>query len=441
MSNTILPLFALTKLNAEYGFISEQMAPVITYAGPVRRPQRPFRFYAAIFAWHEGDVIEATVKNLYAQGVDAVFLIDNCSPDDTVEAALRGGAIHDDSVHSERFLDSLKAACVTDLVKRTLADDGCERSWWLFCDADEFPATPDAPTLRAFIAEQDDAVRCIGSNFINHFPSTYPCAIPGFHPGEFQPEAWYNEDAAVYCLLAHDKHNCVRFDNGVFDLELYGGYHRFKSQEKLLEPTQGFFLHHFPYRDPRATLPRLERLVMPDETMNSRLGDATYYKKLAATGSAPLSWYLERYAYARRMYDPVHRAENFEKQPIHWKAVTMAFRSHPSSLPRWYTTQDLETAVRAMANEKAYRRWRLTWSLANESLEEYLALFAETPPELRGLAECLYAIQAYAFTGEAEKAAVLGRELVQRDPAWPISAIMGLIKTTLTEKKPPVPRV
>ena len=50
-------------------------------------PLDDFGFYAIVGTWMEADVIADTVANAFTQGVDRVFLVDNESPDDTVERA------------------------------------------------------------------------------------------------------------------------------------------------------------------------------------------------------------------------------------------------------------------------------------------------------------------------------------------------------------------
>src|SRR5580692_11506323 len=51
------------------------------------------RFFAVLGTWMEEDVVEATVRNALAQGVEAVYLVDNASTDETVERAVAAGAI------------------------------------------------------------------------------------------------------------------------------------------------------------------------------------------------------------------------------------------------------------------------------------------------------------------------------------------------------------
>ncbi len=52
-----------------------------------------FRFFAVLGTWMEDDVVEATVKNALAQGVERVFVVDNASTDATVERAVAAGAV------------------------------------------------------------------------------------------------------------------------------------------------------------------------------------------------------------------------------------------------------------------------------------------------------------------------------------------------------------
>ena len=42
-------------------------------------------------SWMDGDIIEATVRNAFAQGVERVYVIDNGSDDETVPAPRRRG--------------------------------------------------------------------------------------------------------------------------------------------------------------------------------------------------------------------------------------------------------------------------------------------------------------------------------------------------------------
>ena len=61
-------------------------------------PLRPaclarFRLFAVLGTWMEADIVEATVANARAQGCERVYVVDNGSSDETVEAARSAGAI------------------------------------------------------------------------------------------------------------------------------------------------------------------------------------------------------------------------------------------------------------------------------------------------------------------------------------------------------------
>ncbi|MDR2695995.1 MAG: glycosyltransferase family 2 protein [Deltaproteobacteria bacterium] len=247
---------------------------------PSGRAQKPFSLYAVLFAWYEEDIIAACVKNLFAEGVERVFLIDNGSPDRTVELAVQGGALYVETVVSERFSEEIKCGSVFALTRRILAGEGRERSWWLFCDADEFPTSPDRGSIRAWPAGLDDAIRVVGGHVITHWPLEKPHYLSGFHPADFQFRATPHDDVAVYCNFAHNRHNLTRFDNGVFDVTIYGGDHHFTADAALYEADKGLCVHHFQFRNEGHSPGRLKALVGVDENGCSRLGDAAHNEKL-----------------------------------------------------------------------------------------------------------------------------------------------------------------
>src|SRR3569623_1577160 len=59
-------------------------------AGGPRQPT--FQMYGLVAAWYEADIIGDCVRHQFAQGCERVFLIDNGSPDDTIEQAQAAGA-------------------------------------------------------------------------------------------------------------------------------------------------------------------------------------------------------------------------------------------------------------------------------------------------------------------------------------------------------------
>src|SRR5262249_14135418 len=102
---------------------------------PQRNPMSPraledFRLFAILGTWMEADVIEATVKNAFTQGCERVFLVDNESPDDTVERAIDAGAELACSFPEERFDIELFYERMNELVSRASLTDGSEHIWW-----------------------------------------------------------------------------------------------------------------------------------------------------------------------------------------------------------------------------------------------------------------------------------------------------------------------
>ena len=361
--------------------------------------QKPFSLYAALFAWYEEDIIEACVKNLFAEGVDRVFLIDNDSPDSTIELAVRGGATHVETVVSERFSEQVKCGSVFALTRRILAEEGGDRSWWLFCDADEFPTSPDKGTIREYLAGLDDAIRVVGGHFIAHYPLEKPHHLSGFHPAEFQFRATPHDDPIVYCSLVHDKHNLIRFDNGEFDVAIYGGYHHFRSKVALYEPRDGLCIHHFQFRSEKHTFKRLKALVGMDANGCSRLGDAEYNKKLLNSVPVHMGWYVGRYVKARKLYD---NEILFEQAPTAWRNVMRHVNGTEHMFNRWYDERRLLRAVEESAPDIALP-WYVSWAMMYKDMKSFVKIY-ERFADSRRLEHACYAAQCYAALGEHEKA-------------------------------------
>jgi hypothetical protein len=403
-------------------------------------PQKPFALYAVLFTWYEEDIIAACVKNLFAEGVDRVFLIDNGSPDKTVELAVLGGALHVETVVSEHFSEELKCGKVFALTRRILAEEGRERSWWPFCDADEFPTSPDRGAIREYLADLDDAVHVVGGHFIAHYPLEKPHYLSGFHPADFQFRATPQDDLAVYCDLIHDKHNLIRFDNGAFDVKIHGGYHRFQSDGVLSEAHTGLCIHHCQFRSENHALKRLKALVGVDEQGCSRLGDAEYNKKLSNSVSVPLGWYVERYTKARKLYD---KKIHFEQPPTAWRKVMRHVNGTEHMFNRWYDEKRLLRAVREFAPDEA-GTWHLNWAMTYKDGQSFLNLY-ESFADKRRLEHACYAAQCYAALGEHEKAlrtlfAARDYPAAWRQPEYDAEAATTRIKRIIAgEAAPEIP--
>ena len=234
-----------------------------------RNPASPdvlkeFRLFAIIGTWMEEDVIEATVRNAFEQGCERVFLVDNGSPDDTVDRALAAGAELARTFATSRFDIDLAYELMNECVSRLSADDGANHIWWLWLDADEFPHGPKGLTIREHLAALDRGFRVVGARYINHYPADQPYYISGRHPLDFQPLG--EELTTRTCWWWHRKHPLQRFDRGRPEIRCDIGIHRvFSTERPLLEPMQPVFLHHFPFRDKDATVRRLSALYSASE--------------------------------------------------------------------------------------------------------------------------------------------------------------------------------
>lgn len=229
-----------------------------------------FRLFAILGVWMEQDVIEATVRNAFAQGCERVFIVDNNSPDGTVETAISAGAELADSFASTRHDEQLRIQLMNEAVWRISAADGADHIWWLWLDADEFPHGPRGLTIRDYLSTLDRSFRIVGARFFNHYPSVEPHYVPGFHPLDFQPLC--EELSFGTCRHWHRKHPLQRFDRGQPRIASAIGIHGAHcDQRPLLEPTEAIFEHHFPFRERTTTVRRLQSLFAPDEAGTPRV--------------------------------------------------------------------------------------------------------------------------------------------------------------------------
>src|SRR5277367_6805204 len=75
---------------------------------PEPDPVEGSRLFAILGTYNESDVVEASVANAFAQGVERVYLVDNASTDDTVARALAAGATLADSFETECIQESVR---------------------------------------------------------------------------------------------------------------------------------------------------------------------------------------------------------------------------------------------------------------------------------------------------------------------------------------------
>lgn len=243
-----------------------------------RNPATPevldeFKLFAVIGTWMEEDIIEATVRNAFTQGCDRVFITDNASSDATVETAIAAGAEVVESYMTARYDEYLRIRLMNDVAWRISNADGADHIWWLWLDADLFPHGPRGLTIREYLATLDQSFRIVGARFFNHYPSTEPHYIPGFHPLDFQPLC--EELSFRTCWAWHRTHPLRRFDRGRPRIWSDIGLHLAHSDEHpLLEPAEAIFDHHFPFRDRKTTVRRAATQFAVDQAGISRVDPA-----------------------------------------------------------------------------------------------------------------------------------------------------------------------
>lgn len=223
-------------------------------------PLSSFRFFGIMTTWFDADVIEATVKNALLQGCEEVYILDNDSPDDTVQIARSAGAVIERVYATEYFDDVLKTRLMNETVQ-AISEQSCDdHIWWLYLDSDEFHHGPYGLTVREYLDSLDRSFRVVGATAFDHFPHAVPEYESGRHPLDFQPLCAARPLPSLFdiCWLHHWKHPLIRWDRGAPSLLPTVGFHFVKADFQLLEPRQGIFLHHFQYRQESVTRGRLE---------------------------------------------------------------------------------------------------------------------------------------------------------------------------------------
>ncbi len=229
-----------------------ELCPLPDHPDPIGE----FALFAIVVAFAEADIIEATVANALAQGCDEVFVIDNCSPDDTAARAEAAGAhllpplemtVHDEAV---------RVRAINDAIARVTASRGHATTWWLVIDADEFPRGPGEQTVRDLLGSLDRRFRTVGSIHLNHYPTTRPAYVRGTHPVRWQPMA--ERELVGHCALGHHKHPLIRLDAGTPPIEVGNGAHQpAPGGAKVVEPTVAIVTHHVRFRDEADTRHRM----------------------------------------------------------------------------------------------------------------------------------------------------------------------------------------
>ncbi len=303
-----------------------------------------FKLFAIVGAWMEEDVIEATVRNAFTQGCERVFLVDNNSPDGTVEIAIGAGAELADSFTTMCHDEHLRIRLMNEAVWRISMAEGADHVWWLLLDADEFPHGPRGLTIRDYLATLDRSFRIVGARFFNHYPSSEPHYIPGFHPLDFQPLC--EELSFGACRQWHRKHPLQRFDRDRQRISSAVGIHGTQSDERpLLEPIEAIFEHHFPFREKHTTVRRMHALFAPGKGGTSRI-DPDEPDRGHMTMRARSLEAVYAQDWQKLPIELVWGCRRPHVEPLPWQELV-----DPGHLPvqRWYPVNEVEHAQNALA--------------------------------------------------------------------------------------------
>jgi hypothetical protein len=293
-----------------------------------------FAFFAVVKTWMDEDIIEATVRNAFTQGVDGVFLVDNASTDSTLDRARAAGGRVAEIFDFDRFDGTLIQTLVNGVVARESLRSGAPSVWWMYLDSDEFPSGPRGMSIRAYLASLDRSFRIVGATFVNHLPHEKPEYVPGFHPIDFQPNC-YTFLPKWQADCPHWKHPIQRFDRDrKFIVSKPGAHHaEGGDRNERWEPAEGVVFHHFQYREEEWTRRKLDLVC----------------------GSARLitDQKVEHFHVRQRSLDAVYQQRWPEIDTDSTTILnedTLAPWPDLDSVRRWYSRDELTSAIDAFAD-------------------------------------------------------------------------------------------
>jgi hypothetical protein len=204
-------------------------------------------------------------------------------------------------------------------------------------------------TIAEYLATLDRRFRLVGATYYNHFPTTTPGYIPGFHPVDFQPMCErYVAYRQRFCDQPHWKHPLQRFDRHNPFLLAIGGFHTATvwSTDPVIEPIEGIITHHVQYREEVFTRFRMERLCGGPgrNAANDALDNRTIARRFESLDAV----------YDQR-WDQVNNLRGEEPMlgvhPTPW--------ADPTSTRRWYGPEELASAQAAWTAEHSPERSHL----------------------------------------------------------------------------------
>lgn len=214
-----------------------------------------------IATWFDADIIEANIRACFAHGASRVIIIDNDSPDNSVEVAKAAGAEIGLVYATEYYDDDLRIRHVNSIAKQVV--EGSKKPTWIMSlDADEIIAHQSGKRIIEVLSMQHPEVRTIGSNGIDIYPHSENWYTVGSHPALQAVHGCRRfETRDACCSLGHWKHIALRYD-GVFDMAQTRGNHipALNGLKRVNESTEEIYLFHVPLRNRETMTARLDAL-------------------------------------------------------------------------------------------------------------------------------------------------------------------------------------
>lgn len=217
---------------------------------PMLRTDRPLMF-AIVSTWHDADIITATVKNCLDNGCEEVYILDNNSPDDTVEKAEAAGAKISKVYETEYYDDDLRIKKQNTIAEAIVTKHNHREVWVITLDADELPIGYCGESIQETLGRLPGEVRTIGSNAIDLYPQQDDVYVDGTHPACCFAYG-INRTAKFACNQHHWKHVAIRYFNSKFDIAQSRGNHypaRAKVGIPIMESKLELPIFHTPLRN------------------------------------------------------------------------------------------------------------------------------------------------------------------------------------------------
>ena len=316
-------------------------------ANPLRPgPALPVRLFGIVPTWFEGDVIEATVHNDFAQGCERVFIVYNESPDDTVKRAEAAGAEIASVYHTDFNDMDRRQAEIRGVINTVSPEVAADHVWWLVSDADEFVHAPSGLRIVDDLSRLDRRFRVVvlacSSTSRRVSPRTSLAAIHSTINPCARNCRWPGAAFVTGSILFSAGTGPVR------EVVPGCGMHRVQSPVRMREPREGAFMHHFQYRNRPDTSERLRRLceAQEDGVVRSALADMLQRQ---ASG-ARRRWATLDYVYSQDWAHMQRRTPRGYRPGVDPKPWTFLVPPADARIARWYSTSlsessQLETGV------------------------------------------------------------------------------------------------